>query len=89
MRRRVVGAGFDDWPGPVSPQRNKQENETMTYKQRMMLLNLAIYDAIRAGNDERQPVTALREMAADIDHGCTREEMRERMKAQRQFNQDA
>lgn len=40
----------------------------MTYKQRMMLLNLAIYDAIRAGNDERQPVTALREMAADIDH---------------------
>jgi hypothetical protein len=48
----------------------------------MMLLNLAIYDAIRAGNDERQPVTALREMAADIDHiidhGCTREEMRNR-----------
>lgn len=33
MRRRVVGAGFDDWPGPVSPQRNKQENETMTIEE--------------------------------------------------------
>lgn len=65
----------------------------MTYKEAMKQLNLAIYDAIRASNRESQPVTALREMAADIDHiidhGCTREEMRERMKAQRQLNQDA
>jgi hypothetical protein len=54
----------------------------MTYKEAMKQLNLAIYDAIRAANCERQPVTALREMAADIDHiidhGCTREEMRNR-----------
>lgn len=54
----------------------------MTYKDAMKQLNLAIYDAIRAGNRESQPVTALREMAADIDHiidhGCTREEMRNR-----------
>jgi hypothetical protein len=56
----------------------------MTYNEAMRVLNGAIYDAISAGNKERQNVTALREMAADIDHivdfGCTREEMREREK---------
>lgn len=65
----------------------------MTYTDAMELLNTAIYDAIRAGNHERKRVTALHEMAADIDHiidhGCTREEMRERIKAQRQLNQNA
>lgn len=54
----------------------------MTYGEAMRLLNTAIYEAVRAANRERQPVTALREMAADIDHiidhGCTREEMRNR-----------
>jgi hypothetical protein len=63
----------------------------MTYKEAMKLLNLAIYDAIRAGNREGANVTALREMAAEIDHiidhGCTREEMRERIKAQRAVKQ--
>lgn len=65
----------------------------MTYGEAMRLLNTAIYEAVRAANRERQPVTALREMAADIDHiidhGCTRKEMRERIKAQRQLNQNA
>ena len=59
----------------------------MTYVQAMKMLNLAIYEAVRAANRESQPATALREIAADIDHiidhGCTREEMRERIKAQR------
>ncbi len=58
----------------------------MNYDQAMRILNEAIYDAISAGNKERKSVTALREMAADIDHlidhGCTREEMKERIKAQ-------
>jgi hypothetical protein len=58
----------------------------MNYDQAMRILNGAIYDAISAGNKERKSVTALREMAADIDHlidhGCTREEMKERIKAQ-------
>ena len=58
----------------------------MNYDQTMRILNGAIYDAISAGNKERKNVTALREMAADIDHlidhGCTREEMKERIKAQ-------
>jgi hypothetical protein len=65
----------------------------MTHAKNMQMLNRAIYDAIRSGNREGANVTALREMAADIDHiidhGCTREEMRERMKAQRQLNQNA
>lgn len=54
----------------------------MTHAKDMQALNRAIYDAIRSGNREGQPVTALREMAAEldhmIDHGCTREEMRNR-----------
>ena len=54
----------------------------MTYDEAMRVLNGAIYDAISAGNKERQNVTELREMAAEIDHlinhGCTREEMRNR-----------
>jgi len=54
----------------------------MTHAKNMRLLNQAIYDAIRSGNREGANVTALREMAADIDHiidhGCTREEMRNR-----------
>lgn len=54
----------------------------MTYKEAMKQLNLAVYDAIRAGNREGRSVTALREMAADIDHlidhDCTREDMRNR-----------
>lgn len=58
----------------------------MNYDQTMRILNEAVYDAISAGNKERKSVTALREMAADIDHiidhGCTREEMKERIKAQ-------
>lgn len=58
----------------------------MNYDQAMRILNGAIYDAISAGNKERKSVTTLREMAADIDHlidhGCTREEMKEHIKAQ-------
>ncbi len=54
----------------------------MTHAKDMQALNRAIYDAIRSGNREGRPVTALREMAYDIDHlidhGCTREEMRNR-----------
>jgi uncharacterized protein (UPF0264 family) len=54
----------------------------MTYKDAMKNLNDAIYTAIKAGNAERQNVTELREMAADIDHiidhGCTREDRRNR-----------
>jgi len=63
----------------------------MTHANDMRTLNRAIYDAIRSGNREGANVTALREMAADIDHiidhGCTREEMRERIKAQRAVKQ--
>jgi len=48
-------------------------------------LNQAIYEAIACGNKERRKVTDLKEMAADIDHlidhGCTRAEMREKIKA--------
>jgi len=54
----------------------------MTYQDALLGLNAAIYKAIRTGNAERQNVSALLEMAADIDHivdhGCTREEMRNR-----------
>lgn len=63
----------------------------MTHAKNMQALNDAIYAAIRSGNREGANVTALREMAADIDHiidhGCTREEMRERIKAQRAVQQ--
>lgn len=62
----------------------------MNYNTAMVMLNQAIYQAIASGNKERRQVTALKEMAADIDHlidfGCTREEMRDRIKAQRQMN---
>ena len=54
----------------------------MTHAKDMQALNRAIYDAIRSGNREGANVTALREMVAEvdhlIDHGCTREEMRNR-----------
>jgi hypothetical protein len=63
----------------------------MTYQDALLGLNAAVYKAIRIGNSEKRQVTALREMAADIDHiidhGCTREEMRERIKAQRAVKQ--
>ena len=54
----------------------------MTHANDMRTLNRAIYDAIRSGNREGLQTSALREMAAEvdhlIDHGCTREEMRNR-----------
>jgi hypothetical protein len=54
----------------------------MTYQDALLGLNAAVYKAIRIGNSEKRQVTALLEMAADIDHmidhGCTREEMRNR-----------
>jgi len=54
----------------------------MTYQDALLGLNAAIYKAIRTGNAEKRSVTALVEMAAEIDHiidhGCTREEMRAR-----------
>jgi hypothetical protein len=54
----------------------------MTYQDALLGLNAAVYKAIRIGNAEKRQVTALLEMAADIDHiidhGCTREEMRNR-----------
>ncbi len=61
----------------------------MTYDQAMKDLNAAIYTAVRLGNKERKQVSALREMAYDIDHmidhGCTREEMRQMKIVQRQI----
>lgn len=53
----------------------------MTYDKAMRALNEAIYDAVRAANNEDgAPVDALREIAADIDclvdHGVTRAELR-------------
>jgi hypothetical protein len=63
----------------------------MTYDEAMRVLSDAIYDAIRSGNREGANVTPLLEMAADIDHiidhGCTREEMRNRIKALREVQQ--
>lgn len=54
----------------------------MTYQDALLGLNAAIYKAIRTGNAEKRSVSALIEMAADIDHiidhGITREEMRNR-----------
>lgn len=51
----------------------------MTYKEAMSELNNAVYAAVRAANNEDgAPVSALREIAAEIDspidHGCTRKE---------------
>ena len=53
-----------------------------TYQEAMEELNRAAYAALRAaGNEEGAPVTALRELAAEIDslidHGVTRAEMRD------------
>ena len=63
----------------------------MTYQDALLGLNAAIYKAIRTGNAEKRQVTALLEMAADIDHiidhGCTREEMRNRKIAERAVKQ--
>ncbi len=63
----------------------------MTHAKDMQALNRALYDAIRSGNCEGANVTALREMAAEvdhmIDHGCTREEMRNRKIAERAVKQ--
>ena len=56
----------------------------MTYQDALLGLNAAIYKAIRerVGNAEKRQVSALIEMATDIDHivdhGMTREEMRNR-----------
>ena len=61
----------------------------MTFDQAMKELNASIYTAIRIGNKERRKVSALREMAFDvdhmIDHDCTREEMRQMKIVQRQI----
>jgi len=63
----------------------------MNYDQAMKALNEAIYKAVRCANRERKPVTALSEMAYDIDHiidhGMTREEMRHIKKAQKQLKE--
>ena len=63
----------------------------MTYQDALLGLNAAVYKAIRIGNAEKRQVTALLEMAADIDHiidhGCTREEMRNRKIAERAVKQ--
>ena len=54
----------------------------MTYQDALLGPNAAVYKAIRVGNAEKRQVSALLEVAADIDHiidhGCTREEMRNR-----------
>ena len=52
----------------------------MTYPEAMRALNEAVYDAVRAANNEDgAPVAALRELAAEvdclIDHNCTRAEL--------------
>jgi len=54
----------------------------MTYDEAMRVLNDAVYDAVRAANNEDgAPAHALREIAAEIDclidHGCTRAEMKD------------
>jgi len=54
----------------------------MTYDDAMIALNSAVYDAVRAANNEDgAPVAALREIAAEIDclidHNCTRAELRD------------
>lgn len=54
----------------------------MTYDDAMEALNSAVYDAVRAANNEDgAPVAALREIAAEvdclIDHNCTRAELRD------------
>jgi len=61
----------------------------MNYNTAMMQLNRAIYQAIASGNKERRNVSALKEMAADIDHlidfGCTRDELRDIIQAKHQW----
>jgi hypothetical protein len=52
----------------------------MTYTEAMRTLNDAVYDAVRAAdNEDGAPVWALRELAAEvdclIDHNCTRKEL--------------
>lgn len=52
----------------------------MTYDDAMHTLNNAVYAAVRAAdNEDGAPVSALRELAAEIDclidHGCTRNEL--------------
>ena len=54
----------------------------MTYDDAMTALNSAVYDAVRAANNEDgAPAAALREIAAEvdclIDHNCTRAELRD------------
>jgi hypothetical protein len=54
----------------------------MTYDDAMSALNSAVYDAVRAANNEDgAPAAALREIAAEvdclIDHNCTRAELRD------------
>lgn len=55
----------------------------MTYDDAMQALNEAVYAAVRAAdNEDGAPVSALREIAAEIDslidHGCTRAEFADR-----------
>jgi hypothetical protein len=50
------------------------------YEDAMRALNDAVYDAVRAAeNEDGAPVEALRELAAEvdclIDHNCTRKEL--------------
>ncbi len=65
----------------------------MNYDEAMKNLNHWIYQAVRCGNKERKSVTALVEMACDIDHlidhGCTRAEMREKIKARKLISEGA
>lgn len=54
----------------------------MTYDEAMTALNTAIYDAVRAAdNEDGAPVHHLKEIAAEIDclidHNCTRAELRD------------
>ena len=55
---------------------------TKTYQEAMEDLNVAAYAALRAAlNEDGAPVDALREIASEIDslidHGVTRDEMRD------------
>jgi len=59
----------------------------MNYDEAVKNLNHWIYETIKYGNKERKSVAALIEMACDIDHlidhGCTRAEMREKIRAKK------
>lgn len=64
---------------PTHPPEYYDEDEDMTYREAMRALNEAIYDAIRAANNEDgAPVEALRGLAVEIAcliaHNGTREE---------------